>query len=65
MCFRVPTYNEVVESEPETTPSEDESPPNDSGDEESVEKQEVFERRYNFRFEEPDADLVRRDGRPS
>jgi len=31
----------------------------DSEDEEALDQQEVFEKRFNFRFEEPDADLVR------
>lgn len=38
--------------------SDSEGPPSDSEDEEALEEQEIFERRYNFRFEEPDGDLV-------
>ena len=37
---------------------ESEGPPSDSEDEEALEEQELFERRYNFRFEEPDGNLV-------
>lgn len=54
MC-RVPTYGEVVGSE-------DEGQPDDSEDEEALEKQEEFERKFNFRFEEPGGDLVRITG---
>ena len=46
-CRRVPTYYEIV--------AED-----FSEDEETLEKQETFERKYNFRFEEPDQDFVSR-----
>ena len=49
----MPTYNEVVGSE-------DEVQPDDSEDEEALEKQEEFERKFNFRFEEPGGDLVRK-----
>ena len=51
--YRVPTYDEVVDSE-------DEGQPDDSEDEEALEKQEEFERKFNFRFEEPGGDLVRK-----
>lgn len=48
--IRIPSYDEVVGTD---------SAPSDSEDEEALEEQEIFERKYNFRFEEPDADLVR------
>jgi protein KRI1 len=39
---RVPTYGEIVDEHPDV-----------SEDEEEVERQEEFEKKYNFRFEEP------------
>lgn len=53
LYVRVPTYEEVVGLE-------DEGQPDDSEDEEALEKQEEFERKFNFRFEEPGAELVRK-----
>ncbi|CAH3168094.1 unnamed protein product [Porites lobata] len=42
---RIPTYEEIVADDEE--------------DESEVEKQEEFERKYNFRFEEPDAEFIK------
>ena len=42
----LPTYSEIVGSSAE------------SEDERAVDEQEKFERKYNFRFEEPDSEFV-------
>ena len=44
--FRIPTYSEIIGSTDE------------SEDERAVDEQEDFERKYNFRFEEPDSEFV-------
>ncbi|XP_074642032.1 protein KRI1 homolog [Tubulanus polymorphus] len=44
---RIPTYDEIVADE------------DISGDEEALEKQEDFERKFNFRFEEPDPEFIK------
>lgn len=46
MCVdRIPSYDEVIRELEE--------------DEEELAKEEQFEKKYNFRFEEPGAELVR------
>ncbi|CAG7816520.1 unnamed protein product [Allacma fusca] len=47
----IPTYDEVVHD------SDDEGL---SGDEQNLQKMEEFEHKYNFRFEEPDQDFIKR-----
>merc|ERR1712227_1150375 len=46
----VPTYDEIVHDSDEDL----------SEDERNVAKQEEFEHKYNFRFEEPDEDFIKR-----
>ena len=45
--FSIPSYNEIVNQ------NEDED--------EEFEKAEEFERKYNFRYQEPDAEFVREE----
>lgn len=48
--FRIPTYDELVQEDVEDSEEEGET---------FLERQENFERSYNFRFEEPDAQQIR------
>jgi protein KRI1 len=45
LIFRIPSYDEIINQ-------------NDEDDDEEFETAEEFERKYNFRYQEPDSEFV-------
>ncbi len=56
--LNVPTYAELVGVDSDDNVGVARSIASDSEDEEALEEQEDFERHFNFRFEEPESNLV-------